>query len=484
MKLKPKRSLNPTWVYILALSLVAVLSVSAYLIVSKVIVHQKTSASVLNYSGRQRMLSQRAAFYVLLFANAADPAVKEKYRAEVLKTVNRLKDTHRDLIDGNPALNLPGNPSDEVRAIYFKPPVNLDAKLKYYANDILMFVNGEDPAPYNLKSPHVAGIVENASGEMLDALNTVVSRYQLESEETVARLSDIETGIVAMTLLLLALEAAFIFRPMAVRIRRHVDGLEKAVDIETAKRMEQEKFLIQQSKMAAMGEMLESIAHQWKQPLNAVGLVVQDIEDAYNFGEVDKSYVKDLVEKTMTQVNFMTKTVDDFRNFFRPSKEKKPFDIAEAARDVLNIISHRMAKNSIAANVVCRPGVTPVATGYPNEFRQVVINIVNNAVDAILEHGVNGRGRGGVIDIRVDEVDEPDNEKLVMSITNNGGNIPQEILGRIFEPYFTTKAETKGTGIGLYMSRVIIEDNMGGSIRAENAGDGARFIIELARHEG
>jgi signal transduction histidine kinase len=479
MKLKLNPELNLTWGYMLALSLVAVLSVSAYLVVSKVIVHQKTSAAVLNYSGRQRMLSQRAVFYVMLFAKTEDPTLKGKYRAEVLKTVEFLKKTHLDLIHGDPELNLPGNPSDEVRALYFSPPVNVDAKLKYFANDVRMFVNGEDPGFQSLNNPHVASIVENASGEMLDALNTVVSRYQLESEETVARLSGIETGILVMTLLLLALEAAFIFRPMAERIKRQVSALEKTVDIETARRMEQEKFLIQQSKMAAMGEMLESIAHQWKQPLNAVGLVVQDIEDAYTFGEVDKAYVKDLVEKTMTQVNFMTKTVDDFRNFFRPSKEKKPFDIAEAARDVLNIVSHRLAKNSIAASVVCRQGVTPVAMGYPNEFRQVVINIVHNAVDAILEH--RPKGRGGVIDI---EVDEQGDGRLVMSITNNGGSIPTEILERIFQPYFTTKAETRGTGIGLYMSRVIIQDNMGGSIRAENVGDGARFIIELARHKG
>ncbi|MBF0318147.1 MAG: PAS domain-containing protein [Nitrospirae bacterium] len=249
-------------------------------------------------------------------------------------------------------------------------------------------------------------------------------------------------------------------------------NLQRKVQEEVAARATQEQILIHQSRLAAMGEMIAVIAHQWKQPLNTLSLIVSDVAEAYSFGEVNRQYVDEFVAEATTQIKFMSGTIDDFRNFFKPSKNKVDFDCVEAVREVVNLLSAQLKAVAIDLDIA-REGNTLVC-GYPNEFKQVVLNILNNSVEAIMQR------EGPVVmprDIAIRAYN--DNDNVILIISDSGGGIPAEHMDRLFEPYYTTKAD--GSGIGLYMARTIIEGNMGGKIRAENTQTGAAFVVELKR---
>jgi len=268
--------------------------------------------------------------------------------------------------------------------------------------------------------------------------------------------------------------------------------LEHRVEQEVALRTKNEQMLVQQSKLAAMGEMLGAIAHQWRQPLNALGLLVQNLKDAHSFGELDREYLERTVQKSMAQIQHMSATIDDFRNFFQPDKDKTSFDAMHAVGDVLALLSAQLAANDIGYRLTCRthgrvfeneadivPCPEKTITGSRNEFEHVILNLINNAREAILDRREQGSpGRG---ELSFDFSAE--NGRVIIRVEDNGGGIDPKILGRIFEPYFTTKDPTKGTGLGLYMSKVIIEDHMDGTIAAANGEKGAVFTITLAQAE-
>ncbi len=253
-------------------------------------------------------------------------------------------------------------------------------------------------------------------------------------------------------------------------------SLEVKVNTEIKKRLDQETVLIQQSKMAAMGEMIAAIAHQWRQPLNALGVTIQNIKDAYRFKEVDEKFIDRVVSDSFHQIKFMSDTIDNFRNFFQHTKEKTAFDTCKAIKEVNSIMSAQLAFHGIKVKVDTNTTDNLTFKGYLNEFMQVLLNIITNAMDAILEARKKGRLGKKEGDIVISNYRK--DKRIVIEVNDNGGGIDEKILERIFEPYFTTKKH-KGTGIGLYMSKIIIENNMKGKLYAKNTGQGARLIIEL-----
>jgi PAS domain S-box-containing protein len=256
-------------------------------------------------------------------------------------------------------------------------------------------------------------------------------------------------------------------------IERLNKTLEERVKEEVSKNMEKDQLLIQQSKMAAMGDMMGNIAHQWRQPLNALAITVQDVEDAFVFDEVDDDYIRNFVETAMKHITFMSRTIDDFRNFFKPSKSKVKFSIKEAIQDILFIVSAQLKNKNIDIVLI---GEDFEVDGYLNEFKQVILNLTNNAKDAILMRKDRGEQFEGKIEIAMSSFSK---QYKKVTITDNGGGVPEEIIDRVFEPYFTTKEGNQGTGIGLYMSKTIIEENMKGFLTAENNSEGAIFKIML-----
>ena len=231
----------------------------------------------------------------------------------------------------------------------------------------------------------------------------------------------------------------------------------------------QHALIIQQSRLASMGEMISNIAHQWRQPLNALGLLLQNIENAYEMDILDKEYITHTINKGNRLTNSMSQTIDDFRNFFKPNKESEVFSISSSINSTMNILESSLNNNLITLNTDIDDSIC--IKGFSGEFSQVILNILNNSKDALIEFIPDNRQ----LFIRVFK----DDENAYLEIADNAGGIPEKILEKIFDPYFTTKEEGKGTGIGLYMSKTIIEKNMNGSISVENKKDGALFRIVL-----
>ena len=232
---------------------------------------------------------------------------------------------------------------------------------------------------------------------------------------------------------------------------------------------EKDQLLMHQSRQAAMGEMINNIAHQWRQPLNMVALTIQDLMVTYEQGECSYEYVDETVKQIMSQVLHMSQTIDDFRNFLRPDQEIKQFNLREAVKKTLVLVGDSFKSQNIKTDTEAQEDL--IVTGYQNEYCQVLLNILNNARDVLTERNI--------VAPRIEINLFREGYRNVTTISDNAGGIPDAIIDRIFEPYLTTKEADKGTGIGLYMSKTIIEKRMNGKISVRNTDRGAEFRIEV-----
>ncbi len=244
------------------------------------------------------------------------------------------------------------------------------------------------------------------------------------------------------------------------------ENLENRVAESVAELREKDHLLIQQSRLAAMGEMIGNIAHQWRQPLNTLGLIIQNLRYDFKDGLVTHEHMDKASMQAMQMIQSMSRTIDDFRNFFKPNRDKIRFNLCQAIDDALAIIGNGLRNHGIEVRFDRRTDFAVL--GYPNEFAQVILNLAGNAKDALVERQI----KDGWIAIRLTGEDG----MATVSVSDNAGGVPEDIRERIFDPYFTTRE--KGTGIGLYMSKMIVE-YMGGTISVSNGGEGAEFSASL-----
>jgi PAS domain S-box-containing protein len=258
---------------------------------------------------------------------------------------------------------------------------------------------------------------------------------------------------------------ADLLKQMGMEISFALDSLENINSLN-----EKNQMLMHQNRLAAMGEMISNIAHQWRQPLNTLGLLIQEGPVMLEAGLFSGEYLKSMTEKAMEIIFHMSRTIDDFRNFFRPDKEKVEFNVGGEVRKTLTLLEGSFKNLQIGIEI--HEEGTPFIHGYPNEFSQALLNILINARDAFADKKGD---RVKVVRIRMFR----ENNVTVVTIADNAGGIPEEIIDKIFDPYFTTKGPDKGTGIGLYLARAIIGINMGGRLSVRNMEDGAEFRIEI-----
>jgi len=247
--------------------------------------------------------------------------------------------------------------------------------------------------------------------------------------------------------------------------------LEKRVKEEVEKNREKDRFLFQQSRLASMGEMIANIAHQWRQPLSELNITLYKMkkscqpQDDNLANDFNDSYLhaKKIISK-------MSETIEDFRNFFNPSRESELFSLNTVAQEAVDIMQGTLKKNEVHISLEIKHDTE--VKGYFNEFSQVLINLINNAIDAFSHNNIKNR----LIYIEIDTSMQGD---AIIKICDNAGGIDSAILDKIFEPYFTTKHASAGTGLGLYMSKMIIKNSMQGSIVAYNSDNGVCFKITI-----
>ena len=218
-----------------------------------------------------------------------------------------------------------------------------------------------------------------------------------------------------------------------------------------------------------VNEMIGNIAHQWRQPLGEMSAVLMNIQVRYEFGDFDGAFLVESIQQCNKINAYMSGTISDFQNFFKPSKEKEVFEISEACQRSITILQASLKYHGIEFSFDISEKME--VYGYPNEFAQALLNILSNAKDVLSEREISNP----FIRLYL----KKGYKYILIVIEDNGGGISNEHMDRIFEPYFTTKYAKQGTGIGLYMTKMIIENNMGGIINVKNTNSGALFTIKL-----
>ncbi|MDQ7044334.1 MAG: HAMP domain-containing sensor histidine kinase [Sulfurimonas sp.] len=229
-----------------------------------------------------------------------------------------------------------------------------------------------------------------------------------------------------------------------------------------------DKIIEQQSRLAAMGEMIDAVAHQWKQPLNAISMMIDMLKDNFRSNDVNNEYIDDLDETIHLQIDHMVNTLHEFRSFLRPSTKNENFYINTVIQNVQILMKDELITQNLHINYDIDENLQTF--GNKNELKHLFINLINNSIDAFNEKHISLR--------RLSIKSYKEHDKIHIEVQDNAGGIPKNIIKNIFKPNVTTKAEGKGTGIGLYMSAQIVAKG-NGSIDVTNKNDGALFSITL-----
>ncbi len=218
-----------------------------------------------------------------------------------------------------------------------------------------------------------------------------------------------------------------------------------------------------------MGDMVSMIAHQWRQPLNVLALNLQDLELSIGENSFDIDEMREIIQDSVDNVQYMSKVIDDFRNFFQPDTTKSKFFVENTIHSAINIL--RESLENFKVEVIVTVDDNFELTGYEHEYQQVLLNILRNSQDAFIKEPKLKQ---------VIQISAKKRENIsVVEITDNGGGISEDIIENIFEPYFTTKHQSKGTGLGLYMSKIIVEQHMGGKLIVKSSDENTTVSIEI-----
>ena len=255
------------------------------------------------------------------------------------------------------------------------------------------------------------------------------------------------------------------------QLRKANEELEENVRKKVEEIRKKDVLILHQSKLASLGEMLTMIAHQWRQPLNSLSTAAVTLLVKNEMGSFDKKECLDFAKFVENQTQKLSEIIDDFMNLSKPTKEKEEFYLKEIIDDVLKLVEVQLKNHGITLEVDIKNNLK--IKNYKKELSHVLINLITNARDA-LDMSKNEKK---IIKIYTEE----DEKYIKIIVEDNGGGIPEKIKDRIFEPYFTTKSPAKGTGIGLYMSKKIVEERLNGELYFENTTDGVRFIVKLKK---
>jgi len=309
-----------------------------------------------------------------------------------------------------------------------------------------------------------------AYGTFFSVVLALVSSYSVYLGTGAFYLQETFNNVINYNLFVLAhISTVFTIGILFEERRTYQQSLESKIEEEVSKNKEQQLLLLAQSRLAQMGEMIAMIAHQWRQPLNNLSLSNQLLVSKYNKGKLNDKTMEIFKETSKKQITHMSKTIDDFRNFFKSEQKITVFSINEVVNDILNITDGMYATYAIKLDF--KTSREFYTEGYPNELGQAILNLINNSKDALMEIQRDEK----FINISLQERDG----SIVLAVEDNAGGIPDAIAAKIFDPYFSTKESKNGTGLGLYMTKMILTDKFNGDIIFKNTDSGVKFEITL-----
>jgi len=307
-------------------------------------------------------------------------------------------------------------------------------------------------------------------GLYLNVVAAFISSYAVYKGIGAFQASSMVDNIINYNLYILAHITIVLTVGILVQEKRYYQKhLEDLVNSEVEKNRQQQLFMLQQSRLAQMGEMISMIAHQWRQPLNNLSLINQFLINRYKKGSLDDEALSYFKKRSHGQIALMSQTIDDFRNFFQSDKNREHFCVKSVVERLLDITDAVFRHYKI--DIVCSCRSKANLYGHSNEFSQALLNIINNAKDALIEREIHDKK----IYINLFEK----GNRLFLEIEDNAGGVDESLKEKIFDPYFSTKRARNGTGLGLYMSKMIIEEKMGASLDMYNSDKGACFVITI-----
>lgn len=317
--------------------------------------------------------------------------------------------------------------------------------------------------------------------EIVDKTLEIKIKLHEEEEKKFKKFLFTATGVILIFMILFTFLMLSIIRDVVKKYKKQVQNRENALEslnqnlslkvqqgIEQAK--QKDKKILEQAKLARIGSMISMIAHQWRQPLSQLSGILMELETTTRFKKVDNNYILNAIDKSDKMIEFMSNTIDDFRNFYKPDKKKEDFYVSNACKKAINIIDATL--ENLGINLILDIKDDKKIFGYPTEFSQVILNIISNAKDILIERNI----KNPKIEINI----ESKGVLSIITIKDNAGGIEEKNLEQIFDPYYSTKDLSKGTGLGLYISKLIIERNMGGDLSVSNNSEGAVFKIVVA----
>ena len=395
------------------------------------------------------------------------------------------KDVRLDLLSYSKAIRLKGEFVGVVGAdITADTTLNLVSSMKLYPHGYAFLLDETGASiiePVHKKAlNHIPSKERSAvaafttqSGNMIMACATlsngwILATVQPQSEvfDAIYNLKNAFFFIFLITLVVIAIVAILFSRAFSKPIQEKQSLLEK-------ENYEKDVLLVYQARQAKLGEMIGNITHQWKQPLNSIHLIIENLLDAYNYDSLDRDTLTSAAGKINSITGNMARTITDFTEFLKPPAENTSFEVTRCLCLAISLMEESLSRNNITVDL--DDSQKHKAYGNANEFSHVVFNILNNARDAILESGTGSRH----IQISLSSFSKDNTNTTRLEIYNEGNQIKEQQLSQVFDQYFTTKPTDKGTGLGLYISRIIIEKRMNGSICLVNRERGVSCIIEI-----
>ena len=452
------------------LVLISMVSIS-FLIITNIIKTQHDSSLLINQSGKQRMYTQRVLFYVSKYQST----LNQEYSQKIMKNLDELQVNNdallRRLYNRNSISYF-----DKKLMHMFNAHDGIIERYKQLKEELLLMLLQED---YTINER----MIEQHADELIVLYDQATLQFQKLSEEKIAEFLLIETSLYIISLITIFLEALLIFRPAIIEVYNKQTkliklnkNLSKKVKQKVSALRKQEQLLIQQSKLAEMGEMLSNISHQWKQPLMILSMQIDELENSVLQGNVDEEKLKEDIDNCFEQIRLMSTTIEDFKQFYMPDKEKKEFDVVKVVEDVIHMEKSALQDYSIEHQVECNEEKIAIK-GYESQLKQVLLSLTNNAIEQIqllMRQDKMSKGEGKIIyELRAND------NMVYIHVQDNAGGIPKELITKIFKSYVSSKEESGGSGIGLYMAKTIIKKSFKGKLHAKNRQGGARFIIEL-----